>query len=986
MVALGLSACNKKENLASDEAPGTKLTEAPVYHFSIPASMGSDTKAVSFDGESGITSKFLTTDKVYVYNATKNAWARVGTGGADGFGYLQPSSLQNEGKSCTLTGDLSFYTWNSSTDSWDAVATLGSTDTYNLYYQAKEESNGDLHYSYLDLDGTQSNVSSIDYAQALGETMGLSGSTLTLNTNVPFHNYGSMFRQRLSFTGIGSAPTALRYLKVIAESGQPFISKDYLYSVNNQSTSLSDHLYVFSNSSIMDGNGDVYFAMAFSTPPTEGTLTFTAADYSGNFFSGSKALPAGGLDYGKYYYGDLALAFNRHQAMPVVTDANSDPVWPGVLDSYSIRNGTTISGDSEDFLFNLGASGGVTLTGNGTASMTSGPFLRSSALANGYGNITIILGSNYTIECPTTDAAITTRGKGYLKFATTGGTQTLTVTVKINTAKGLAGTNYTGLQAASALAADGFIVTLADDDPEANSDGTYTFVYTVTPTTVNLSSITSNYTAINGQVLTGTLGSNVKISIADGATVTLDGITINGVNNDSYQWAGLNCLGDATIILKDGTTNTLKGFYRDYPGIHVPSGSTLTIQGETAGTGSLTASSNGWGAGIGGGDGINCGNITITGGNITATGGDSAAGIGASGSCGNILIEGGTVTATGGTNAAGIGSGSSSSCGNVTITTGVTSVTAIKGYNAPYSIGKGQGGGASCGTVTILGTVYYDGSSYLNGGNIFLPTSPLYAHIPFGAVSGKFTVSNDGGITTSQVYFSKGNLKYSNYTWSFHTNQYDMCFTSTSIVSGYYTHSGTFDLFGWGTSGYQRDPDYTEGAPASYYHNGDIAGTDHDWGKYNTISNGGTGWRTPTITEWDYLLNHRTTTSGAMYARATVNSVKGLILLPDDWSISYYTLSAINNSVAAFSSNEINLSDWETVLEMHGAVFLPAFGFRYNTNICDNSGQIRSFYWSSSQYDADDPYSVRIDHNALVIDNTFPNSGGAFVRLVKDAN
>jgi hypothetical protein len=52
----------------------------------------------------------------------------------------------------------------------------------------------------------------------------------------------------------------------------------------------------------------------------------------------------------------------------------------------------------------------------------------------------------------------------------------------------------------------------------------------------DLSTITSNYTAKNGEILTGTLGSNVKISIANGATVTLDGVTINGVDhyNSNY--------------------------------------------------------------------------------------------------------------------------------------------------------------------------------------------------------------------------------------------------------------------------------------------------------------------------------------------------------------------------------------------------------------------------------------------------------------------
>ena len=215
---------------------------------------------------------------------------------------------------------------------------------------------------------------------------------------------------------------------------------------------------------------------------------------------------------------------------------------------------------------------------------------------------------------------------------------------------------------------------------------------------VNLASITGNITLLDDDIVTGTLGSNRKISIADGATVTLNGVNINGSDTWSTgNYAGLNCLGNATIILADGTTNTVKGFNSDYPGIHVPSGSTLTIQG----TGSLNASSKGYGAGIGGGWSIACGNITINGGTITATGGYNSAGIGCGKtSCGNISITGGTVEATGGMNAAGIGGGADSSCGNISITGGT--VTAAGGsYGAGIGSGCRQSSSASCGIITI---------------------------------------------------------------------------------------------------------------------------------------------------------------------------------------------------------------------------------------------------------------------------------------------
>ena len=217
--------------------------------------------------------------------------------------------------------------------------------------------------------------------------------------------------------------------------------------------------------------------------------------------------------------------------------------------------------------------------------------------------------------------------------------------------------------------------------------------------TVDLSTLTADYEAQNGDVLTGTLGGNYKITIADGATVTLSGAVIIGTSNNSYTWAGLTLAGDGTIILSG--ENTVKGFYANYPGIFVPENKTLTIQGD----GSLTASSNGWGPGIGGGYNIGCGNITIEGGTVTATGGNCAAGIGGGygAVCGDISITGGTVTATGGSRAAGIGSGLEGSCGNITIANTVTKVTATMGLAGPNSIGAGYYG--TCGTVTIGGNV-----------------------------------------------------------------------------------------------------------------------------------------------------------------------------------------------------------------------------------------------------------------------------------------
>ena len=241
---------------------------------------------------------------------------------------------------------------------------------------------------------------------------------------------------------------------------------------------------------------------------------------------------------------------------------------------------------------------------------------------------------------------------------------------------------------------------------------------------INIADLCNDYTAQNGDILSGKLNKEVSISIADGATVTLDGVDINGNGGwNKGDYAGLTPLGDATIILKDGSENIVKGFYEDYPGIFAAYGKKLTIQG----TGKLEASSNGEGAGIGGGRSISCGDIEIQSGTITATGGAGGAGIGSGYAfgggytvsisiCGDITITGGTIEATGGNGAAGIGSGyrgnsnGITSCSGITITDGVTSVTATKGDGAPNSIGAGAD--ASCGTVTFGTQQMYNGTAW----------------------------------------------------------------------------------------------------------------------------------------------------------------------------------------------------------------------------------------------------------------------------------
>lgn len=246
---------------------------------------------------------------------------------------------------------------------------------------------------------------------------------------------------------------------------------------------------------------------------------------------------------------------------------------------------------------------------------------------------------------------------------------------------------------------------------------------TMTKKNIDLSNLSTDYEANDGDILTGT-NDNVKISIADNATVTLKDATIKSKGD----WAGITCNGHAKIILMG--TNTVTG-NSGYSGIFIVENEQLIIEGD----GSLTATGGDYAAGIGSSKGISCGQITIEGGTITAqggcmaagigsgyrsecdlihivnatitaTGGEYAAGIGSGDSdtesqpseCSYININGGTITATGGKNAAGIGSGGSGTAAKTSkfndlyISPDVTKLTAIKGEDASYSIGPGSNG------------------------------------------------------------------------------------------------------------------------------------------------------------------------------------------------------------------------------------------------------------------------------------------------------
>ena len=222
--------------------------------------------------------------------------------------------------------------------------------------------------------------------------------------------------------------------------------------------------------------------------------------------------------------------------------------------------------------------------------------------------------------------------------------------------------------------------------------------------------------------------------------------------------------GDTTIELDGNNSLTGSGWSaglerneeKDAAG-NVVSGK-LTIQDENK-NGSLEATGNYGGAGIGGGNLKNSGEIEITGGTITATGALDGAGIGGGGSGGDgtVTITGDAVIeeATGGGACAGIGSGYYNSKTDITIS-GNAEVKNAQGGAQGAGIGGGGFGGT--GTVTITDNAKVDNAT--GGEGAAGIGSGVLGDVTVN-ISGNATVNAEGGANGAGIgggYASAGDV------------------------------------------------------------------------------------------------------------------------------------------------------------------------------------------------------------------------------------
>ena len=269
----------------------------------------------------------------------------------------------------------------------------------------------------------------------------------------------------------------------------------------------------------------------------------------------------------------------------------------------------------------------------------------------------------------------------------------------------------------------------------------------------------------------------LSVSGTGDTTIELDGnnsLTGSGWSaglerNEEKDAAGNVVSGKLTI--QDENKNGSLEATGNYGGAGIGGGN-LKNSGEIEITGgTITATGALDGAGIGGGGGGGDGTVTISGGNITARGGSSdnsnaicGAGIGGGGGFGNatVTITGDAVIeeATGGGGCAGIGSGYYNSKTDITIS-GNAVVKNAQGGAQGAGIGGGGGGlstGGSIGTVTITDNAKVDNAT--GGEGAAGIGSGVLGDVTVN-ISGNATVNAEGGANGAGIgggYASAGDV------------------------------------------------------------------------------------------------------------------------------------------------------------------------------------------------------------------------------------
>ena len=258
-----------------------------------------------------------------------------------------------------------------------------------------------------------------------------------------------------------------------------------------------------------------------------------------------------------------------------------------------------------------------------------------------------------------------------------------------------------------------------------------------------------------------------------------------------------------------------------------------------------------------------------------------------------------------------------------------------------------------------------------------------------GALSGEFSVSS-----TTKVRFAQGNLQavigtgISNYIataseWKFAENQYDIIGNAPGNTS--FAVGTIVDLFCWvGASATYNSYGLTSypSNSSTYFGNRSGESLKTDWGSIpEVIDSYGEGWRTLSASEWAYLLDTGGRTNAAnKRAFATVCGKKGLLILPDDWTLPAGCSFTV--TISNFTTNVYDETAWSK-MEAVGVVFLPSTAYR---NVLSVGSVNDVFYWSSTSASSTNANNIALWADTAYLPGNDPRTRGFAVRLVRNVN
>lgn len=429
------------------------------------------TRAVSFEGTAS-SSTFQASEQVYVYNATRRQVMLNAEGTAAG--YLTPTNISADGKSCDLTGTLT-------------GSAITATDQLLLMYNLNDVKAGNDNdklrqysdFKYNRQDGTATGVT--DGATATMTGWSIDGGVLTTTGTAQFQNVQSMFRFSFKDNDTGDALS----VKQVYITSQNNALVRWYYPMKDEASRYSKYGVGMYNGEAVSGY--IYMALCIDEAASAAdVLTFEVKDGNGNKYEGTKAAPAAGFRNGKYYYSSapIALTLKERRTLPTITwttpASAPETIGEETIEVEDNDADFTLSGTSEGVCFYLYNNGTVRLNG-----LTASYGADNCEFIDGNYNITLDISGANTVACKNYNYSILASDNLKLQ-----GYGTLTVTANDASGCGIRGNdNYapatnanattTELDVSEQLAATGYkVVRSARTD---NADGTYTWTYTVSP-------------------------------------------------------------------------------------------------------------------------------------------------------------------------------------------------------------------------------------------------------------------------------------------------------------------------------------------------------------------------------------------------------------------------------------------------------------------------------------------------------------------------